>query len=228
MLAIVVQTFVSAPAEPVWEALVERSDLVLDSLPARDAWPESGRSEQAPRRLEVMWDVRGHVTRAGVTLHDVGDGVRVDLRHEGWPEGPEWEAQVQGHFAGWLQGLAVLGHYVETGGDARVADPALAGTERYFISGEIPRASADAVYRCLTDHDALARWSDGVLDGMTVIESVDDRLVRWRTPSGSELVAVLRPTPRGTHAALAEYGVRDRSASAKWPAAFERLARFLQ
>jgi len=45
--------------------------------------------------------------------------------------------------------------------------------------------------------------------------------------AATELVFVLRRTPRGTHLALAEYGVSGRLASSLWPPVFERLARFL-
>jgi hypothetical protein len=60
-----------------------------------------------------------------------------------------------------------------------------------------------------------------------LVDEVEDRFLRWALPRG-ELVAILRRTPRGTHCALAEYGVEDRSASARWPAMFERLTRFLR
>lgn len=203
MLAIVVQTFVTAPAEEVWAQLHARADILLDALPVT-RWP-AARDEQPPRHLSVAFPAG----RVHVTLHDVGGGVRVDLRHDGWPETPEAESQVQGHFAGWLQGLAALGHFVETGQDPRLAVPG----ERYFISGEIP-ASADAVYRVLVDHAPIT-------------DRVEGRMLRWKQPGGGDVVALLRPTPRGTHLALAEYGVAGREASQRWPGLFEQLARQL-
>jgi hypothetical protein len=60
---------------------------------------------------------------------------------------------------------------------------------------------------------------------MTVAEQVEDRFIRWR--SEAEVTAILRATPRGTHLALAEYGVAGEGASARWPGMFEALARFL-
>lgn len=205
MLAIVVQTFIAAPAESVWDVLHARADLVLDALPV-NAWPE-GRDEQPPRHLSVAFPM-GTVH---LTLHDVGGGVRVDVRHDGWPEAPESEAQLQGHFAGWLQGLAALGHFVETGEDPRSAVQG----ERYFISGEI-KASPDAVYRVMTDQ----------LDPSLLAPRSSSRLLRL-SADGGETVAILRATPRGTHVALAVYGVTDRSSSQRWPQFFENLARAL-
>ena len=204
MLAIVVQTFIAAPAAGVWAQLHARADIVLDALPVR-AWPREGREEQAPVHFAVPFPM-GRVT---VTLHDAGGGVRLDLRHDDWPETAEAETNVQGHFAGWLQGLAALGHFIETSQDVRSTTPG----ERYFISGEVP-ASADAIYRVLKDY-------------APVTEQRENRMVKWRQPGGGEVVVVLRPTPRGTHVALAEYGVTDRSASQRWPQLFEQLAKQL-
>lgn len=224
MTEIHIQTFVAAPPAQVWAAVLAHDHLLFDGLPA-DAWPEP-HDEHAPFHRRVAWPWTPEPTEVSVTLHQVGGGTRVDLRHTGWGEGPAWDDAIQGHFAGWLQGFAALGLLIETGKDARVEDPALRGRERYFASGEIPAAAAP-VYRSLTDAAVLGRWSGGVLDGAEPVDSFEDRLVRWRLRSGGELVMVLRPTPRGTHVALAEYGVRDRSASARWPPLLERLARFL-
>ncbi len=221
------QSFMAAPPEAVWAALFARQDLLFDGLPP-DGWPE-GREEHPPLHVAIAWpwtEPAGAATRAALTLHAMGGGTRLDVRHEGWGDGPAWDAAIQGHFAGWLQGIAALGHALETGGDPRASTPALAEAERYFISGEVPAAPA-AVFRALTDAAVLARWAGGGFAGFTVTESVDDRLVRWSTPAGGELVAILRATPRGVHVALAEYGVADRSASARWPGMFEALARFL-
>jgi hypothetical protein len=205
VLAIVVQTFIAAPAETVWDTLSSRADLVLDALPVH-AWPE-GRDEQPPRHLSVAFPV-GTVR---LTLHDVGGGVRVDVRHDGWPESPDAEAQLQGHFAGWLQGLAALGHFVETGEDPRSEVKG----ERYFISGEI-KAPPDAVYKVMADQ----------LDPARSAPRSSHRLLRLPS-DGGETVAILRATPRGTHVALAVYGVTDRSSSQRWPQFFENLARAL-
>ncbi len=221
------QSFIAAPPAAVWAALFARQDLLFDGLPP-DGWPEA-REELAPLHVAIGWpwtEAAGGPTRASLTLHEMGGGTRLDVRHEGWGEGPAWDAAIQGHFAGWLQGIAALGHALETGGDPRASTPALAAAERYFISGEVPAAAA-AVYRALTDPAVLTRWDGGLLDAHEVTEAVEDRLARWRTPAGGELVAIFRATPRGVHLALAEYGVADRSASGKWPAMFERLARFL-
>src|SRR3990172_4072085 len=125
VLAIVVQTFIAAPAEEVWAQLHASADIVLDALPVT-AWPSEGREEQAPLHFAVPFPV-GQVQ---VTLHDVGGGVRLDLRHHRSPETPPAETMVQGHFAGWLQGLAALGHFIQTGQDA----PPLAPPPPYFIS----------------------------------------------------------------------------------------------
>jgi len=204
VLAIVVQTFIAAPAEEVWAQLHASADIVLDALPVT-AWPSEGREEQAPLHFAVPFPV-GQVQ---VTLHDVGGGVRLDLRHDGWPETAAAETMVQGHFAGWLQGLAALGHFIETGQDARSVAPG----ERYFISGEVP-ASADAIYKVLRDHAA-------------VTEQLENRMLKWKQPGGGEVVVILRQTPRGTHVALAEYGVAGRDASQRWPQLFEQLTKQL-
>ena len=224
MTAIVVQTFIAAPPATVWAALFAQAELLFDGLPVK-AWPEP-REEQPPFHVRVAWPGAPGPTDVSITLHEVGGGVRMDVRHDGWQDGPAWEEAVQGHFAGWLHGASILGLMIEHGKDARVADPALRSAERYLISGEIP-APASPVFRAITDAEALQHWSDGVLNGATLSESLEDRYVRWRLPAGGELIAVLRPTPRGTHLALAEYGVRDRGASARWPGLFERLTRWL-
>lgn len=218
-----IQSFVSAAPAEVWAVLLGRPDLVLDALPM-DAWPEQ-RREKAPHNLVCQWSCTHEPTVVELTLNDLPGGTRVDLKHGGWDDGPEWEAELQGHFAGWLQGLAALGLLVESGKDARVSRADLAGKDRYFISGEIP-APVAAVYRSLTDAQVLERWSSGAFDAADLLDAVEDHYVRWRLPGG-ELVVILRRTPRGTHCALAEYGVADRTASQRWPAMFERLARFL-
>jgi uncharacterized protein YndB with AHSA1/START domain len=231
MQAIVIQTFIAAPPETIWAALLSRPDIVLDGLPAR-AWPERT-GEQPPFHFTAAWPFTagaGGATDVAVTLHALGGGTRVDVRHEGWGEGPAWDVAIQGHFAGWLQGLAALGLMVETGADARASEPALRERGRYFVSGEIP-ADAAPVYRALVDPVVLSRWSDAAFEGIERTQEIENRLVRWRSPdrpggAGGEVVAILRPTPRGTHVALAEYGVSG-DASARWPAMFERLARFL-
>jgi len=220
--AIVVQSFIAAPAETVWAALRSRTDVLFDGLPA-DSWPE-GLEEQPPWHLTAPWPYTksaGAPTEVSVALHDAGGGVRVDVRHAGWGEGPAWDNMIQGHFAGWLQGLAAIGLWLETGKDARAAGKT---SERYFISGEIPAEPA-AVYRSLTDGAVLGRWSGDALGSLPVAEQIEDKFIRWSGPS--EITAILRVTPRGTHLAIAEYGV-DRSAPSKWPAVFEALARFLQ
>jgi uncharacterized protein YndB with AHSA1/START domain len=226
MPSIIVQSFIAAPGQVVWDALFARTDLLFDGLPA-DTWPAG--DEQPPFHTTVEWPYTrrvGSSTSVSVTLHEVGDGTRVDVRHEGWGEGPAWDVAIQGHFAGWLQGLASLGTLLESGADPRVADAALQGRERYFISGEIP-AAASAVYRSLVDPAVLARWSGGLFVTAERVQEIEDKLVRWRAPAGGEVVVQLRATPRGTHLALAEYGVTDRAASTRWPAMFENLTRFL-
>src|SRR5205085_11730137 len=134
---------------------------------------------------------------------------------------------IQGHFAGWLQGLASLGVWLEAGMDARQAwgrGQERAAGERYFISGEIP-AEASAVYRSLTDGDVLGRWSGDALGLRAPAETIEDKFIRWT--GDTEITAILRATPRGTHLAIAEYGTSGRGASARWPGVFENLARFL-
>jgi hypothetical protein len=226
-----IQSFVSAPPAAVWEQLLGRPDVVLDALPIR-AWPEP-REESAPTRLKVRWPISSGGTAStsvAITLAEVSGGTRVDLRHEGWHEEPGWQDTIAGHFAGWLQALAALGLLVETGKDPRAASAALAGRERYFASAEVP-AGADAVYRSLADAAVRERWSDGALDGAELAESLEGRFLRFTLPGKAgpgELVLILRRTPRGTHCALAEYGVADKSASGRWPRLFERLTRFLR
>ena len=237
----------------MWDRLLGRADIVLDALPLR-AWPYT-REEERPARLEVSWpraamaaDPRDPAARPGETeasagaedatvaieLEAVSGGTVVDLRHEGWPESPDPAAQnaIAGHFAGWLQALAALGLLTETGTDPRASTAALASRSRYFASAEIP-ASADAVYRALTDPTVLARWSEGALEAGGITDSVESRYLRWRLPAAGEgeareLVIILRPTPRGTHAALAEYGVSGQAASLRGPQMLERLALFLR
>lgn len=230
METIHIQSFVAASPGEVWAALLGRPEVVLDALPAR-AWPEP-REERAPASLHVRWlftEACGAATELVIRLDEVSGGTRVDVRHEGFGEGPAWAEALAGHFAGWLQALAALGLLVENGTDARPG-AALAERERYYASAEI-RAPTDAVYRSLVDPDVLAAWSNGVLDGARVIDEVEGRYVRWQLPGGTaarEVVMLLRRTPRGTHVALAEYGVADRSEpSGRWPPMFERLSRFL-
>ena len=226
MQAIHIQSFIAAPPETIWAALSSHADLVLDGLPAR-AWP-ARTSEQAPLHFTSSWpftETAGAATNVAVTLRPLGGGTRVDVRHEGWGEGPAWDEAIQGHFAGWLQGLAALGLMIESLVDARASDPALRGRERYLVSGEIP-TEAPPIYRSLADPDVRARWSADAFDGVEQVEAVENRLLRWRSGPG-EVVAILRPTPRGTHVALAEYGASGRAASQRWPAMFERLTRFL-
>ena len=214
----------AAPPAPVWAALLAQAALVFDALPA-DAWPRE-LDRQEPLFLRVAWPFTPEPTEVSFVLRDLSGATRLDVRHQGWLEGPGWDEPLQGHFSGWLQGLALLGLHIETGRDGRVRDAALAGRPRYFISGEIP-APVAPVYRSLTDRDVAARWSEGVLDGAALLEELEHKLLRWRLPSGGELVAIFRPTPRGTHVALAEYGVRGQEPSARWPGMFERLTRFL-
>ncbi len=231
METIRIQSFVSAPPGRVWESLLGRPDVVLDALPVR-AWPDQ-REERAPSRLLVRWPFASggtQTTNLEISLVQVSGGTRVDLHHEGWHEEPGWQDVIAGHFAGWLQALSALGLLVETGKDARASSAALAGKERYFASAEIP-ASGVAVYRSLADTAVRSRWSDGALEGAEVAETVEGRLVRFTLggrPEPGELVIVLRRTPRGTHCAVAEYGVADRSASGRWPRMLERLTRFLR
>lgn len=231
METIHIQSFVSAPRTAVWEQLLARPDIVLDALPVQ-TWPDQ-REEKAPSRLLVRWPFStGGMATTSVTiaLDEVSGGTRVDLKHEGWHEEPGWQDTLAGHFAGWLQALAALGLLVETGKDARAAAAVLAGKERYFASAEIP-AGSDAVFRALADPEVRGRWADGALDGSEITEELEGRFLRFTLPGTAgpgELTIILRRTPRGTHCALAEYGVTDRSASARWPKLLERLTRFLR
>jgi uncharacterized protein YndB with AHSA1/START domain len=230
MDAIHIQSFVSAPPAAVWEQLIGRPDIVLDALPVR-AWPDQ-RQESAPTRLVVRWPVSSGgtaTTAVAISLAEVSGGTRIDLRHEGWHEEPGWQDTIAGHFAGWLQALAALGLLVESGKDPRASTAALAGQERYLASAEVP-ASTDAVFRSLADAEVRSRWSDRALEGAELTESLEGRFLRFMlrgAAAATELVIILRRTPRGTHCALAEYGVTDRSASARWPRLLERLAKFL-
>ena len=240
-----IQSFVAAARAEVWHALLQRAEVVLDALPEA-RWPEPHVAE-APVRLTVPWPytaVLGAPTEVVVALEELEGGTRVDLEHRGLGEGLAWEEAIGGYFAGWLQALAALGVLVESGVDAR-CEPERRGQERYFSSGEIP-ASADAVWRSLTDPYVLERWSDGVLDGAETLEAIEGRFLRLAllpgalasgvlgggelgggVPSLAQLILILRPTPRGTHLALAEYGVTGRAASTRWPPLFERLTRYL-
>ena len=142
------QSFIAADAARVFAAVRERTDLLFDGLPA-ESWPAVD-GVQEPYHFTSPWpftQAAGGPTKVSVTLHDMGGGVRVDVRHEGWGEGAAWDTMIQGHFAGWLQGLAALGLWLETGIDARQADrpahpahPALRTADRYFISGGFPRS----------------------------------------------------------------------------------------
>lgn len=225
-----IQSFVTAPPERVWDALLGRADVVLDALPLR-AWP-ADRTDERPSRVTAAWPVAGAApTRVEISISaPPGHATCVDVRHGGWEAGAG-EDVIAGHFAGWLQGLAALGLLVETGKDPRASSPAVAARERYFASGEIP-AGADAVFRALTDPAVLARWSQGALEGLELVDSIESRYARWKVAAepgaGSEVVTILRPTPRGTHCAVAEYGVTGRTASARWPRMLERLAQFLR
>jgi uncharacterized protein YndB with AHSA1/START domain len=229
--AIRIQSFVAAEPPVVWAQLLGRAEVVLDALPVR-AWPER-REERAPSRLLVRWPLSTGgtaTTTVEIALAPVSGGTRVDLRHDGWHEEPGWQDLIAGHYAGWLQALAALGLLVETGRDPRASTEALRGRERYFASAEIP-ASTDAVYRALTDAAVVPRWSDGTLDGAELIERLEGRFARWALvgrEAPAELVAILRHTPRGTHCALAEYGVTGTTASGRWPKLLERLVRFLR
>lgn len=221
-----IQSFVAAARAEVWHALLQRTEVVLDALPGA-RWPEP-QVAAPPAHLTVPWPhtaVLGTTTEVAVALEDVAGGTRVALEHRGLGEGPAWEEAIAGYFAGWLQALAALGVLVESGVDARCA-PERRGSERYFASGEIP-AGADAVWRSLTDPHVLERWSDGVLDGAETREAIEGRFLRVALPPLAELTLILRRTPRGTHLALAEYGVSGRAASTRWPPLFERLTRFL-
>jgi hypothetical protein len=232
-----IQSFVAAARADVWDALLHRPEIVLDALP-EPRWPEP-RVEQPPAHLTAPWPhtaVTGSPTEVVVDLEEAGGGTRVDLRHRGLGEGPAWDEAVGGYFAAWLQALASLGILVESGVDARCSSERR-GRERYFASGEIP-SNADAVWRSLSDPHVRERWSDGVLEGAGTMDALEGRFLRLALPardgaSGgagsapSELVLILRRTPRGTHLAVAEYGVSGRDASTRWPPMFERLARYL-
>jgi hypothetical protein len=222
MQAIVIQSFIAELPPAIWRALFERADVLFDALPP-DRWPEE-RDEQPPLHVRVAWPWTPAPTDVSVTLRELGGGTRVDVRHTGWGEAGEWEEPLQGHFAGWLQGLAALGLLLEAGVDVR-PDGELRRRERYFISGEIP-ALAAPVWRALADPEVVERFSDGRFDGAERVVELEDRYVRWRWPDGREVAAIVRPTPRGTHLALAEFGA-DRSASQRWPPWFESLTRFL-
>lgn len=237
MRQIRIQSFVAATRATVWDALLLRPEVVLDALP-EPRWPEP-RVEVAPASLTVPWPhttATGAPTEVVVELDEVGGGTRVDLRHRGLGEDPAWDEAIAGYFPAWLQALASLGVLVESGVDPRASAP-LRGLERYFASTEVP-AGADAAWRSLTDPHVLERWSEGVLDGAVPREALEGRFLRLALPAGAggpgaapsaprELVLLLRRTPRGTHLALAEYGVSGRGASTRWPPMFERLARFL-
>jgi hypothetical protein len=221
-----IQSFVAAARADVWHALLHRPEVVLDALPGA-CWPEPLVTDP-PASLTVPWPhtaALGAPTEVVVALEELDGGTRLDLEHRGLGEGPAWEEAIGGHFAGWLQSLAALGVLVESGVDAR-CETERRGGERYFASGEIP-ASADAVWRSLTDLRVLERWSDGVLDGAETLESLEGRFLRLALPPPTELTFILRRTPRGTHLALAEYGVTGRNASTRWPPLFERLTRYL-
>lgn len=226
MQRIRIQSFVAAARADVWHALLQRANVVLDALPGA-CWPEL-RVAEPPSSLTVPWPhtaALGAATDVVVALEELEGGTRLDLEHRGLGEGPAWEEAIGGYFAGWLQSLAALGVLVESGVDAR-CQPARRGGERYFASGEVP-ASADAVWRSLTDPYVLERWSDGVLDGAVTLEAIEGRFLRLALPAPTELTLILRRTPRGTHLALAEYGVTGRDASTRWPPLFERLTRYL-
>jgi hypothetical protein len=221
-----IQSFVAAVRAEVWHTLLQRAEVVLDALPGA-RWPEPHVAEP-PARLTVPWPhtaALGAPTEVVLALGELDSGTRVDLEHRGLGEGPAWEEAIGGYFAGWLQALAALGVLTESGVDARCSAERR-GRERYFASGEIP-SSADAVWRSLTDTYVLERWSDGVLDGAETLEALEGRFLRLALPPPTELTLILRRTPRGTHLALAEYGVTGRAASTRWPLLFERLARYL-
>jgi uncharacterized protein YndB with AHSA1/START domain len=235
-----IESFVAAARAEVWHVLLHRAEVVLDALPGA-LWPEPHAAEP-PARLTVPWPhtaALGAPTEVVVALEDLDGGTRVDLEHRGLGEGQKWEEAIGGYFAGWLQALAALGVLVESGVDAR-CEPERRGGARYFASGEAP-ASADAVWRSLTDPYVLERWSDGVLEGAETLEAIEGRFLRLGLPihgaapgevvvgasKPTELTLILRRTPRGTHLALAEYGVTGRAASTRWPPLFERLTRYL-
>lgn len=222
----------TAPRAAVWDAWLHRTEVVLDALP-EPRWPE-GCVLEAPERLTAPWPHTaplGAATEVVVEFAEVGTGTLLDLRHRGLGEGPAWDEAIGGYFAAWLQALAALGVLVESGVDARPGE-ALRGMERYVASGEIP-AAADPTWRSLTDPHVLERWSEGVLEGAETLASLEGKFLRLALPArgeagaGTELTLILRRTPRGTHVALAEYGVSGRDASTRWPPMFERLARSL-
>lgn len=227
MQAIVVQTFIEAPPEQVWRAVFERPDVLFDGLPADD-WPaETERQEPVHAHAPWPWtESAGGPTEVQLTLHTLNGATRLDVRHQGWGEGPAWDAAIQGHFAGWLQGVAALGLMVETGRDERAGSPALAERERYFVSGELP-GPPEAVYRAMIDPTIRRLWAGDTMNGLTLTDYLESRFARFSTASGGEATAIMRRTPRGTHLAIAEYGVTDRAASQRWPAMFESLARYL-
>ena len=74
MQAIVVQSFIAAPAPVVWAALRERTDILFDGLPA-EAWPEG--EEQPPYHLTAPWPFTASPkpTIAAVNGVAVGAGV---------------------------------------------------------------------------------------------------------------------------------------------------------
>ena len=81
MTAIVVQTFIAAPPATVWAALFAQAELLFDGLPVK-AWPEP-RDEQPPFHLHTAWPGAPGPTEVSVTIHEVGGGVRMDVRHDG-------------------------------------------------------------------------------------------------------------------------------------------------
>jgi len=225
--AIVVQTFIEAPPQQVWRAVFERSDVLFDGLPADEWPPETERQEPVHAHAPWPWTERaGGPTEVQLTLQDMNGATRLDVRHQGWGEGPSWDAAIQGHFAGWLQGVAALGLMVETGRDERAGSAELAQRERYFVSGEIP-GPPESVYRALVDPTIRKLWSNTTMNGLTLSDFIESRFARFTTGNGGEVTAILRRTPRGTHLAIAEYGVADRTASQRWPAMFEALAKYL-
>ena len=221
----------AAARAEVWHALLHRTEVVLDALP-EPRWPEDCALEP-PARLTAPWPHTlplDAATEVMIELQEAGGGTVVDLTHGGLGEGSAWDEAIGGYFAAWLQALAALGVLVESAVDPRPAAP-LRGRERYFASGEIP-SGADATWRSLTDPAVRERWSDGALDGAGTLESLEGRFLRLALPAcgavpQTELTLILRRTPRGTHVALAEYGVSGREPSTRWPPLFERLAGFL-
>src|SRR3972149_8222249 len=96
--------FVAPPPGQVWAPLVARADLLFDGLPPK-VWPEE-RDEQPPLHLTVAWSHTPEPTEVSLTLHELGGGARVGRHHALWGEGAGWDAAIQGHLAGWVQGLA--------------------------------------------------------------------------------------------------------------------------